>query len=118
MATLSTAGKNAALDALLDLLDAGSGAASGSLLLLTAGDVQVAEIVLSNPAFGAASSGTATASSTTADTNTVAGTVTKYQAVNRDGTVVISGTVAELTLTSDTYGTGDTATLLSWTVTI
>lgn len=118
MATLSTAAKNAAIDAVTVLLDAGSAAASGSLVLMTAGNAEVATIVLSNPAFAAASGGSASVNSTTADTNTTAGTVTQYKAVNRDGTTVWSGSASELTLTTAVYGTGDTATLTSWTLSI
>lgn len=118
MATLSTAAKNAALDAVTALVNGGSIAASGSLILLTSGDAEVASIVLSNPAFASASGGSATCNSTTADTNTTAGTVAKYKVTDRDGAEVWSGSSSELTLTTGVYGTGDTATLISWTFTV
>ena len=58
--TLSTAARNAAANAVVDLVDAGSGA--GKLVIMTAGDVEVATLTFSDPAFGNAASGTATAS--------------------------------------------------------
>jgi len=57
--TLSTAARNAAADAVVDLIDGGTGA--GNLVFQTSGDVEVATLAFSATAFGGASSGTATA---------------------------------------------------------
>lgn len=117
MATHSTAARNAAANAVVDLIDLGSGNATGALVLMTAADAEVATLNLSNPAFGAASNGVATANSITADTNTTAGTVAKYKVVDRDGTTIFQGTISELALTTTTFGNGDTATCTSLTYT-
>jgi hypothetical protein len=50
MPTLETAARNAACNAVVDLIDAGSGA--GTLVFETSGDVEVATLTFSDPAFG------------------------------------------------------------------
>lgn len=95
MSTLSTAGRNAACDAVVDLIDAGSTDASGDLLLRDS-TTTVATIALDNPAYGAASTGVATAAGFPKNaTASASGELDNYQIRDRDNTVVISGTVAE-----------------------
>ncbi len=62
MATLSTAARNAAANAVVDLCDVSG---PGDLVFLTSGDVAVATLTLSNPAFGNATNGVATANAVT-----------------------------------------------------
>ena len=71
--THSTAARNAATDAVVDLLDAGAGAAKLVFRIspssVASPGTAVATLTMSDPAFGASSSGTATASAITSDTN-------------------------------------------------
>lgn len=120
MATLSTAGRNAACDAVVDLLDAGT--PPGNLVFRTSGDVEVATLPFSTTAFGAASTGVATAAAITSDTNATGGTTTKATLENAAGTAVITATVstsgADINLSSTTIGAADTVSVSSLTVTM
>lgn len=89
----STAARNAAADAVVDLLDTGSGDPAGDLRLLTSGDVVLVTMPLANPAFGASSSGVATASAIADATAAASGTAAKFQLRDRDNNNVITGTV-------------------------
>lgn len=74
---LSTAARNAACDAIVDLLDGGAGAATIAVRTgaqpTNVGDADsgtlLGTLTCSDPAFGAASTGTATAASITSDTS-------------------------------------------------
>lgn len=93
MAALSTAARNAAVDAVVDLIDGGSGA---GLMRIRASTTVLATITLDDPAFGASATGTATGagfpkSDSSADAT---GTPDNYQITDSDVTVVISGTAA------------------------
>ena len=105
MATISTAARNAACDAVVDLIDAG--AAAGNLVFRTAGDVEVATLPFSDPAFGAAATG---------------GTTTKATLEDSDANAVITATVgtsgSDINLSSTTIGAGDTVSVSSLTVTM
>lgn len=101
--TLGTAGRNAAVDAVVDLIDAGSGA--GKLNLLQDASV-LATITLKDPAFLAAAAGAAAligadgataASPANALTGTGAssGTANAFNVTDSDDTVIFSGTVSE-----------------------
>jgi hypothetical protein len=111
------------LNALVDLLDVGSGAPQGTLEVLTSGDVLLAEFDLDNPAFGAAASGVATAEAIADTTAGASGTAAKWAAKNRDGTTVMSGNAglsgsgASLILSNTTVNSGDPMSVLSWTIT-
>jgi hypothetical protein len=60
--TLTTTARNAACDALVDLLDTGSGDAEGDLTFATSGAaLNLCTCAFSNPAFGASATGVATA---------------------------------------------------------
>ena len=119
MATISTAARNAACDAVVDLIDAG--AAAGNLVFRTAGDVEVATLPFSDPAFGAAATGVASASTITSDTNATGGTTTKATLEDSDANAVITATVgtsgSDINLSSTTIGAGDTVSVSSLTVT-
>lgn len=120
--TLTTAARNAACDAIVDLVDGGTTDANGDLVIMTSGDVEVATLAMSNPAFGAASTGVATASAISDDTNATGGTAALHKIQNRDNTEIWRGTVGsgsgDLDLSSVTIGAGDTVSVSSYTLTV
>lgn len=131
MATrISTASRNAAADAIVDLLDAGAGA--GTLKIYTGpqpatGDTAesgtlLATFTLSDPAFGAASSGVATAAAIANTTGVAAGTAGYFRAEDSTGANVLDGSVgtsgADLNLNTTTISVGLTVSITSWTVTM
>lgn len=89
--THPTSVRNAIADLVVDLIDAGAGA--GTLEFQTSGDVEVATCTFSDPAFGAAASGTATASAITDDSSATGGTVAKFIIQDSDSNQVMTGTV-------------------------
>lgn len=121
MADLEVAARNAAVDAVVDLIDVGSSDANGDLVIDTSADAEVATLALSDPAFGSASSGTATANAISDDTNATGGEAAKFKFQDKDNGRVMGGTVgtsgAELNLSSTTIGAGDTVSVSSFTVT-
>jgi len=122
--TLSTAARNAACDAIVDLADVGTTDANGDLVIMTAGDVEIATLALSDPAFGASVSGVSTANTITSDTNATGGTAALFKVVDKDNTEVWRGTVgatgsgADLELSALVIGAGDTVTVTSFTFTV
>lgn len=119
--TITTAAANAQCNALVDLVDAGTTDANGDLVIMTSGDVEVATLACSNPAFGAAASGVATASAISDDTSATGGTAALHKFQDRDNTEVWRGTVgtsgADLNLSTTTIGAGATVSVSSYTVT-
>jgi hypothetical protein len=97
-------------------------ASAGTLVFETSGDVEVATLTFSDPAFGNASNGTATASAITSDTNATGGTVAQASAYDSDSNKVMELTVntsgADINLSSLTVGAGDTVACTSLTVTM
>jgi len=83
--------RNALANLVVDAIDAG--AAAGTLEFQTSGDVEVATLTFSDPAFGAAASGTATASAITTDASATGGTIAKARAKDSDGTEVFACSV-------------------------
>ncbi|MCK5709072.1 MAG: hypothetical protein KAI07_00920 [Deltaproteobacteria bacterium] len=112
-----TAIRNTLADAVVDAIDAGAGA--GTLVFQTSGDVEVATLTFTDPAFGAAASGTATASAITDDTSATGGTVAKFRIFDSVPAEVFSGTVltsgGDINLTSLSVGAGDTVSMTSLT---
>lgn len=109
--THPTTVRNAITDAVVDLVDAGSGA--GYIELTTAGDVEVATLALQDPAFGSASGGSASALSPPfEDSSATGGTATKVKVKDSDDNVVYQGTVgltgsgADVELTSNVIAAG------------
>ncbi len=113
--------RNGIADHVVDQLDQGSTNATGQLVLRTAGSAVVATLNFSNPAFGAAASGTATANAIGDDTNTNAGTSTVATLEDSDTTTIInasggtSGT--DIVMSSNVFQAGDTARITSLTYT-
>lgn len=91
--TLSTTAANAAGDAVLDLIDAGSANAAGLVLLLTALDANVIEGDFANPAFPDMAAGSATANAVTGSAQATGGLATKGQFQDRDRNLVLEFTV-------------------------
>jgi hypothetical protein len=119
---LSTASRNLALDAALDVLDggtmniydgtqpAGPGTAIGAQVLL-------ATLTLNATAFGAAAAGAKTANAITNGTGLVASTATWYRLLTAGAVAVADGSVgtatSNLVLTSDAIAIGGTVTCTS-----
>jgi len=117
--THPTTVRNAIADAVVDSIDTGG---AGSLIFQTSGDVEVATLIFSATAFGAASGGTATAAAITSDTNATGGTVAKFKIQNGSaadagfaGAVGTSG--SDINLSSLSVGAGDTVSMSSLTYT-
>lgn len=91
-----TAAVNAACNAIVDLLDAGSGAGHIRLTLAD-GTTEVATCVGQDPFFGNAVAGVATQSGSAVDSDATGNVaaVTLFQARDSDNNMVWSGTVAE-----------------------
>lgn len=120
--TLTTSARNAACDAIVDLIDVGTTDANGDLVIETSGAVQVALLAFSNPAFGSAATGVATANAISSDTNATGGTAAVFKFRNRNNAEVLRGTVgtsgADLNLSSVSIAAGDTVAVSSFTVTM
>lgn len=89
--THPTGVRNSLADLVVDLIDAG--AAAGTLEFQTSGNAEVATLTFSDPAFGAASSGTATASAITADASATGGTIAKAVAKDSNGNICFTCSV-------------------------
>jgi hypothetical protein len=128
---ISTAARNAACNAIVDLVDGGSGA--GTLEIRTGsaptnpGDADsgtlLATLTFSDPAFGNAATGVATADTITSDTNVDAtNTAAHYRVKDSDGTVIWQGSVgtsgADLNFNTVSFVAGGTAAISSLTVTV
>lgn len=133
MATrISINGRNAACNGLVDLLDAGTG--PGTIQIRTgtqpatpndsATGTLLGTLTLSDPAFGNASAGVATASAITGDSSADStGTAGWFRALDSDGNAVIdgscgtSGSGADMILSSTSIVAGGTINISTWTVT-
>lgn len=119
---LTTTARNAACDAVVDLIDVGTTDANGDLVIMTSADAQVALLAFSNPAFGSAVTGVATANAIANDTNATGGTAAKFMFRNRNNVEVLRGDVgtsgSDLNLSSLNIGAGDTISVSSFTVTM
>jgi len=121
--TLTTAARNAACNAIVDLVDAGAGAGTLALYLANA-TTEVATLTFSDPAFGNAATGVATASAITSDTsatgNASAATVAKF--LDSDATEVLRCSVgtsgADINLSNNVIATGETVAITALTVTV
>lgn len=87
---LATAGRNAAANGIVDLLD------SGTIVGQTSGGVEVFTCTFGATAFGDASTGVATANAITSDTSATGGTVAKAKYMTSGGAEVAEITVSIL----------------------
>ncbi len=128
---LSTAARNAACNGIVDLLDAGAGA--GTIAIRTGaqptnvGDADsgtlLGTLTCSDPAFGNASTGVATASAITSDTNADAsGTAGHFRMKDSDANIVADGTCGQgsgdLSFDNATIVSGGTIAISSFSVTV
>lgn len=113
--------RNDLADLIVDKLDVGTTNPSGRLLLNTAGDVEVATLLFSATAFGAAAAGVATANAITDDSSATGGTPTKGQLVDRDENVVVECSVGtsgtDIILSSNVIAATDTFSMSALTYT-
>lgn len=119
--TLTTAQKNDLLDTLWDSVDDGAG--PGTVDITDASDVVLATLILSDPAFAAASGGTKTLNAVTSDTDAAAaGTAAKCKFYDSDSTLIASGTVglsgADVNLDDLDIEAGGTVSITSGTASI
>jgi hypothetical protein len=117
---ISTAARSAAADGIVDLIDGGAGA--GTLLIFTGAAPATPATADSDPAFGAAASGVATASAITSDTNVDAsGTAAHFRIKDSNAVVILQGTVgtsgADINFNTVTFVAGATAAISSLTLT-
>lgn len=116
MPTLATVARNAAVDAIVDLLD------SGDVRFETAADNEVATCTFAATAFGDAAAGTATANSITDDSDAAGGTIDHAKLRKSDTTEVmectcsVTGGGGDIELTSLVIGAGDTVSITSMTI--
>lgn len=132
--SITTAARNAACDAVVDLVDAGneagqlriySGTAPADVNASLSGNTLLAALTMSDPAFGSASSGVATASAITSDTSADAtGTATFFRIGSMNSgtfTPVIQGEIgtsgSDLNLNSTSITSGGTVAVSSFTYT-
>ena len=129
--SITTAARNAAADAVVDLIDVGgtgslriySGTAPADANAALSGNTLLAQLTFSATAFGSASSGVATAATITQDSSADAtGTATFFRALAGNGTtVVFQGEVgtsgADLNLNSTAIQSGAAVSVSSLTYT-
>jgi hypothetical protein len=121
--TLTTAARNAACNAIVDLVDAGAGDSTLVLYLANA-STEVATLTFATTAFGNAATGVATAAAIASDTsatgNAAAATIAKF--LDGDGTEVLRCTVgtsgADINLSNNVIATGETVAITALTVTV
>lgn len=112
--TLSTAARNAACNATVDLVDAGGGA--GKIRIKSAGAVVIAEVSFGATAFGNAATGVATANGLPLSGAGIAAAGAGTNASTFDvcdfaNTVIWSGAAAELGLNNVSIANGQTVTI-------
>lgn len=119
---ISSAARSAMCDALVDLVDGGSG--QGKIKIYTGSfAAQLAELLFTDPAFGAASNGVATADTISDEDSALdTGTAAVCRITNSDDTVIWEGTVgtsgADINLNTTSITTGDRISISSFTVTM
>lgn len=119
---IATGVRNSMCDAFVDAIDAGVGA--GTLKIYTAAfGTLLATLTFSDPAFGAAAAGTATASAITADASADnSGTAAVFRIADSGATTVCEGTVgtsgADINFNTVSWTAGDNISVSSMTVTM
>ena len=124
---LSASGRNAALNAALDVLNGGSlrvydGTQPADPDTAITSQVLLATLPLNATAFAAASAGSKTANSITSATAVATGTATWYRFVTSGGTAVFDGSVgtatSNLIFGSVAFSAGATVSVTSFTATM
>lgn len=129
--SISTAARNAAADGVVDLVDAGTppgllklydGTAPATVNASLSGNTLLGTLTMSTTAFGAASSGVATAATITGDSSADAsGTASFFRITNAADTAIIQGSVGtsgcDLNLSSVTVVAGGALNVTSFTYT-
>lgn len=128
---LSTDTRNKACDAIVDDIDAGSGAGTCAIRTgaqpTNVGDADTGTLLgtltFSDPAFGASSTGTATASAIASDTNADnSGTAGHFRVKDSDGNIHSDGTCGQgsgdLSFDNNVIVAGGTIAISSMTVTV
>ena len=130
---ISTAARNAACDAIVDLVDGGTGA--GTIEIRTGSPpatpatadsgTLLGTLTFSDPAFGSASTGVATAAAIASDTNADAsGDAGHFRVKDSSGTVIFQGTAGnsgdtpDLVFNNKAIVSGGTIAITSMTVTV
>lgn len=115
--------RNDIADLVVDKIDSGSVNTYGKIAFLAADSSLIANLEFANPAFQAASAGTATANAIRGDSDCNPGTVTLFVVRSRDsddiftGSVTATGGGGDIILSSTAIGDGDTITISSLTYT-
>lgn len=133
---ISNAAAKAACDAIVDLLDAGAGAALVRIYdgtqpadpdTAVSTQTLLAELTCSDPAFGAAADaapgGRATANAVTSDSSANAtGTASWFRALDSNGVAILDGSVGtsgcDMNINSVSITSGAAVSITSWTVTM
>jgi hypothetical protein len=119
--TISAAAASAAANAVVDLIDEGSANTEGKIVIMTSSGVEVATLLLSNPAFGAAANGVASANAISNDASANGGSAALFKVVDRDETEVMRGTAGtsgtDMTLSATQVGAGAIVSLSAFTYT-
>ncbi len=123
--TVATASRTTLCDTLVDLLDVGSTNATARMLFKTSGGTLLCTNNMTNPAFGAAASGVATAAAISQGTvpgAIAAQTIARCEFTDRNNTEIFRCAVAvsasDINLTSIVVSTGDTIDVTALTVTV
>lgn len=124
MTTLSTAARNALVNALANLVDAGIG--PGEFRFYSTGfSTLLATAVCQDPAFAAAVAGSRNLAAAITGINVVAsGTAAVFRLTDSAGNIVLDGTVgvtdslADIDFTSVTWTSGDAIDLSTYTLTV
>jgi hypothetical protein len=114
--TLTDTARNAACNAIVDLLD------SGTAKFETSADVEVATCTFGATAFGAAASGVATANAITADSSATGGVIEHLSLYTSGATKLAELTCGvgsgECQCSNLTIGAGDTVSITAMTITV
>ena len=124
--SITTAARNAACNAVVDLCDAGTGTAAATLKIYTTGlGTLLSSHLMTNPAFGDAAIGVATAAAIADDTDADnTGTAAEFVIVDRDDTQVLAGSVSaaggggDMILDSVSIVAGTTVSITAGTITM
>jgi hypothetical protein len=120
--TLTTTARNAACDAIVDLIDGGSGDATGDIAFSTSAPATLCVNNMAATAFGSASTGVATAGTIAQGTVSTGGTIALALFRNKANTEIFRCAVgtsgSDINLSSVTVSTNDTIDVSSLTFTV